>query len=132
MATVEHGVSKYGQVFGGREQAGVSGDTAQDAGIFVLHLSLDDAMAKRAIVGSGRDRAFQDRRWIESRARHAQRTEDFTPAERIKRFVRQSLQRDPEKDKSDVAVCGVCTGSGHEFGSEYGLKQFAGAVHPQE
>src|SRR5579864_1690505 len=44
----EHGVSETGQVLGGGEEAGVSGNPAEDTGVFVLYLALDDAVAKRA------------------------------------------------------------------------------------
>jgi hypothetical protein len=59
MSAVEHGVGENGQIFGGREQAGVSRNAAEDAGVFVLHLALNDAMAEAAIVGGGRDESFK-------------------------------------------------------------------------
>ena len=44
-------VGEDGEIFGGGEQAGVPGDSAQHAGIFVLHFALDDAIAEGGIVG---------------------------------------------------------------------------------
>ena len=58
MSAVEHGVGEDGEIFGGGEQAGVSGNAAEDAGVFVLHLALDDAVAEGAVVGGGREWNF--------------------------------------------------------------------------
>jgi len=88
MAAVEHGVGENGQIFGGGKQPGVSGNAAQDTGIFVLHRALDDAAAEGAIVGGGRDRRLQGGRGIERRARHAEWPEDFALAKRGEGFVR--------------------------------------------
>ena len=47
--------AKMAKIFGGREQASVSGNAAEDARVFVLHFALDDPVAEGAIVGCGRD-----------------------------------------------------------------------------
>jgi hypothetical protein len=57
-------VREDGKVFGGGEQSGVSGNAAENARVFVLHLALDDAMAKGAVVGCGRDGIRARREWV--------------------------------------------------------------------
>ncbi len=58
MSAVEHGVGEDGQIFSGGEQAGMWGNAAEDARVFVLHLASDDAVAEGAIVGGGWDGIF--------------------------------------------------------------------------
>ncbi len=50
-ASVQQGVSEAGQVFRCGEEAGVSGDAAQDAGVFVLDFALDDSLAEGGAGG---------------------------------------------------------------------------------
>ena len=54
-------VSKSRQIFRGREQAGVSCNAAQHAGVFVLHFALDDSLAETC----------GHPRWAELQLRHA-------------------------------------------------------------
>ena len=51
MSSVQQRVSEYGKIAGGRKQAGVSGNSTQYAGVFILHFTLNDAMPKVPIVG---------------------------------------------------------------------------------
>src|ERR1700675_2645605 len=83
VSAVEHGMGEDSQIFGGGEQAGMWGNAAEDARVFVLHLALDDAVAEGAIIGRGRDGVLQGVCGIESRVCHAERTEDFALAEHV-------------------------------------------------
>ena len=47
-------MGEAGEIFGGGEEAGVSGDAAEDVGVFVLHFALDDALAECASSWLGR------------------------------------------------------------------------------
>ena len=133
-AGVEHGMGELGEIGGGREKPGVSGYAAEDAGIFVLHFALDDAIAESAAGGviasarrglrfrrlparvsdphgpsrssavGGIERGFLRR--IEG-CIHAERGKDFAPAKTVERFVGEAFERNAEKNKSDVAVFGA-------------------------
>src|ERR1700691_1104043 len=83
------------------------GDAAEHAGVFILHLSLDDAMAKAAIVGRGRNHGPDLFRWIKSAIDHAERSKDFAPAEAIERFIGYALQGCAKQHEPDVAVNGA-------------------------
>ena len=89
----------------------MSGNAAERARVFVLHLALNDAAAEGAIVGCRRDAILQGGRGIEGRARHAQRAKDFALAKCVKRFVGQAFEDDAENDEADVAVFGARAGA---------------------
>src|SRR4051794_41919355 len=55
MTSGQHAVSEDGDVVGGGEESGVSGHSAHEAGVLVVNLSLDDAMAECLVVDSGRN-----------------------------------------------------------------------------
>src|SRR6478609_7207119 len=65
-ATVEHALRKCSQVGGGREQTGMSRDSAEYACVLILNFALDNAIAKCLVIGSGRDVLPPFSRWIES------------------------------------------------------------------
>ena len=44
----EHGMGEPADVFGGREKSRVTGDSAEDAGVFVLDFALDYFLAEGA------------------------------------------------------------------------------------
>lgn len=48
MSSIEQGVGEAGDVFGGRKQAGMRGDAAEDESVFVLNFALDDSVAEGA------------------------------------------------------------------------------------
>ena len=101
----------------------MSGNAAEDAGVLVLHLALNDAVAEGAIVGGWRDRVLQGARRIESRVSHAERTEDFALAERVEGFVREAFEDDAENNEADVAIFGARAGSGDERSGERSLQK---------
>ena len=70
------------------------GDTSENAGILVLHFSLDDAMAEAAIVSAGGNLAPDLFGRIESCIDHAQRSKNLVLAEAIERLIREPFQRD--------------------------------------
>ena len=112
MSSVKHRMREARQVVGSGEQTGVAGNTAQHGRIFVLNFPLDNFLTKDAVVGRGRDFSASARRGIESCIYHRKRLENFTPAESVKRFVRDAFQRGSQQNKSDIAVfdtlAGVC------------------------
>ena len=79
-------MGKDGDVLCRGKQARMSCYSAQDTGIFILHFSLDDALAEGAIINGRRDGRTPGRRGIELCARHAQRAEHFPLAETLKGF----------------------------------------------
>src|SRR6266567_5518878 len=82
----------------------MSGDTAQHAGILVLHLALDDSLTERLVIGRRRNPRFPCCWRIEPCLRHSERPEYFALAEEIDRLSRNSLQRQTEQDESNIAV----------------------------
>ena len=139
LASVEHGLGEFGEVFGGGKKSGVWGYSAQDAGVFVLNFALDDSLAEGAavaqalrvirfrqlsdrsvrptrfffafsFVGGGRDLCADFWWGIKCCVRHRQWGEDFAPAEAVERFVGQAFEDDAEDDESDVTVLGADSG----------------------
>ena len=47
-SAVEHDVGETGEIFGGGEEAGVSGNAAEDVCVFVLDFALDEFLAEGA------------------------------------------------------------------------------------
>src|SRR5580698_10364925 len=104
MSAVQHAVREDSQIFGSREQAGVPGNSAKNACIFVLHLPLNDAMAEAEIVSGWQDGILQGLCGIKCRMHHAERAKDFALAESVERFVGQTFEDDTENDEADVTV----------------------------
>ncbi len=50
---MEHSVGEDGDIFGGGEKASVSGDAAEDVGVFILNFALDDSVTERTAGFSG-------------------------------------------------------------------------------
>ncbi len=70
----------------------MSGNTAEDAGVFVLHFALNDAMTKTSIVGCRRDSRAQFGCGIKGSLGQAERTKNLALAETIERFIGQSFE----------------------------------------
>ncbi len=132
MPAVEHGVGEDCQIFGGGEQAGVSGNAAEDARVFVLHLALDDAVAESAIIGGWRDGVFQSGCRVEGRVRHAERAEDFALAEQVEGFVGEAFEHDAEDDEADVAVVGPRAGAGGKWVGKGGSQKVLTSASAEE
>ena len=118
-------------VFRSGEQTSMASDAAEHAGVFVVHLALDDSSAEGArlrklaaggrlrfrpfvegsvratLVGSGWNVLTLLGRRVVSGAGHAQRSEYFALAEAVEGFIGEAFQGDAEDDKSDVAVFGA-------------------------
>src|SRR5580692_3419923 len=114
--TAEHGMREAGKVPDARKNSGVPGHSAKHAGVFVLHFTLDNALAKHAVVLRRRDFSASLKRWIVSGVPHAQRSEDFALAEAIERFRRHLLQRLAQNNKSNVTVFGTRPRLGNQRG----------------
>jgi len=106
MAAVEHGVGENGQIFGGGKQPGVSGNAAQDTGIFVLHRALDDAAAEGAIVGGGRDRRLQAGAGLNV-VRVMPSGPKTSRWQNVARDSSLGVRDDAKNDEADVAVFGA-------------------------
>ena len=129
---VEHGVGESGEIRGGGKHSSVPGYATEDAGVFVLHFSLDEAMTEAAIIGCRRDLGANLFRWIKSCVDHAERSKEFALAEAIQRFIGDAFEGDAKEDESDVAIVGAGAGIGSERRGEGGLKQFVACVRLQE
>jgi len=121
-----------GEVFGAGKKARVCCDATHHAGIFVLHFSLNDAVAERLIVGCGGDGSSPPRWRIERRVRHGQWPEDFVLTEAVERLVGDALERDSQDDETDVAVFGSGAGVGGEWSREGGGEKLVSRVGLQE
>ena len=129
-SSLQKNVSESRQIFRGGEQAGVSGDSAQHAGVFILHFALDDSFAKGAVIGGGRNRSAPRGRRIVGSVRHPQRAEYFPLAETVKAFVGDTLQRDRQNDEADVAVLSSCAGISRQRSGECRRQQFIPGLAP--
>ena len=101
---IEHGMGKSGKIHGVRKNSRLAGDATQDAGIFVLHFALDDALTEAAIIRRRRNLRADFLRRIESGVGHSERSKDFALAEAVERFIGESLEGDGKEDESNVAV----------------------------
>ena len=81
-------------------------------------------LRKSAVIGGGRNRSAPGCRRIESGVRHPQRPENFALAETVKAFIGDTLQRDRQNDKSDVAVFGGRARIGRQRSGESRRQQF--------
>ena len=87
---------------------GMSRDSAQNAGVFILHFALDNPLPKRLIIRGGGHRVPPRCRRIVRSTHHAQWTEYFSLAKPVQTFVGHALQRDCQDDEADVAVFRLC------------------------
>lgn len=110
----------------------MAGDSAEEAGVFILHFALDDAMTEGAVVGGRGNGDLPGGRRIEKRVRHAEGAEDFTLAEAVERFVGDAFQSDAENDEADVAVLSAGAGIGGERGSECCGQEFSASFGAKE
>ena len=125
-------MSESCNVFRAGKDPCVSGDSAEDAGIFVLHFSLDHAMTEAWIVGGRRDLRTELFRRIESCIDHAQRSENFALAKSIERFISEALEGDAKDDESYVAVIGTRSRISPEPHGESRMQQFIASVGLEE
>jgi hypothetical protein len=131
-SSAQHRVSELGQIFRVREQPSLGGYSTQNAGVFVLHFPLDDAMPERFIVCRWGDLRLNFCRGIKLRVRHTQRRENFPLAKAIQRLVSQPLQGYPEQYESNVAVFSPHPGIGGEPRRKNSAQKFLAAARPQK
>ena len=86
-SSVEHAVGEARDVIGGGKKTGVSGDSAQDAGVLIVDLAAHDALAKGDVLDRGRDMRLPAQRRIVRRIVHAQRLEDLFAAQAVEGFA---------------------------------------------
>jgi len=99
---VQHGNGENGEVLRCGEQASVSGNASEDARIFILDFTLDDAMAKGFVIGCRWDLGAKCRRGIERGVGQAEGTEDFALAETAEGLIGEALERDPEDEAAQA------------------------------
>src|SRR5499427_9953287 len=117
-----------GNVSSGSKKAGVSGNAAKHAGILVLNLTLDDAVAEGSIVNGRHNAVAPVLRRVKGSVRHAERTENFALAEDIDRFVGQALECNSKDDETNVAVFRACTGIRGELSFKCGGQQLVASL----
>ena len=125
-------MSESCDVFRGGKHPRVPRDSAKDAGVFVLHFSLDHAVTEAAIVGGRRDLRTNLFRGIESCMDHAQRSEKFALAKSIERFISETLEGDAQDDESYVAVIGTRSRISRERHGESRMQQVIASAGFQE
>src|SRR5579862_2667796 len=117
-------MSKECEIAGRGEQTCVSGDATHYTRVFILNLALDDSFPKRSVIGGRGYRGVQIRRWIECRAIHSQRTEDFALAEAVELLIGEAFKRNAQEDEADVAVFRVFAGVVSERRGESSRQKF--------
>lgn len=138
MSSVEHRVGEAGNVFCGREEAGVSRHATEDEGVFVLNYALNDSLAEGAVgislslIGGRRNFCTHVRRGVERGVGHCQWPEDFALAETIERFSVDAFERRAQDDESDVAIFGSGAGIVGEGSDEGGAQEFVAQVRLEE
>ena len=98
--------------------------SAHDECVFIVDLTLDQAMAEGAVIFRGRDCRLQAGWRVEAGMSEIQFGEDLTPAELVQRLAGKLFQRLAEQDEADIAVFGVRAGIGSERDTESLLEQF--------
>ena len=99
MASGQHAVGKDGDVVGGGEESGVSGDATHEAGVLVVNPALDDAMAEGLVVDGGWNLLAPLCGRAETCAGHAEGAEDFFLAEIVERLVGDAAEDSPKMMK---------------------------------
>ena len=125
-------MGKPGEIRRSRKHSRMAGNSTQNAGILILYLTLDNSMAKSAVVGSRRNQPTNFLWRIEGRIRHAERSQHFPLAKAIQRFIGKAFQRNPENDESNIAVFGVKPGIGLQWHRKGSMKQLVSPPSPQK
>ncbi len=102
----------------------MSRDSAQNAGVFILHFALDNPLPKCAVIGRRRNRSLPRCRRIVRSVHHSQRTKYFALAEPVQAFIGDALQSDCQNDEADVTVFSPLAGISGECSAEGRCQQF--------
>jgi len=121
---IQHSVGKYGHILRGCKDPGMARDTSEHAGVFILNLALNYAMAKNPIVGCGHDSRMPGRRGQEGGARHSQGAENLALTEKVQAFIRYAFEQMTQNDKPDVTVFGSRPWIRRERNAESSRQQF--------
>src|SRR5579871_6619316 len=97
---------KRRHIFCRRKKPRVSRHSTHNAGVFVLHFSLDDALTKALIVLGGRNGFSPLLRRDKACAAHGEWAENFPLAEPVEWFVGDASQRFAKNQKANIAVLG--------------------------
>src|SRR5436305_959133 len=98
-------------------------DSAHDEGVFVVDLTLNDAMAEGVVIFSCRYYGLYFSWRVEAGMGKVEFGKDLTLAELVQRLARKLFQRLAEQDKADVTVFRAGAGVGGERDLEGLLKQ---------
>src|SRR5207248_10290522 len=82
----------------------------ENAGVVIIDLALNQALAKTLVIGGRRDVRLPVCRRIEAGVRHPERLKDFPLAEAVNRFARNFGEEFSQHDESNVAVLGAAAG----------------------
>ena len=77
---------------------------SQRAGIFILHLALQNTLPKVVVFGAGRNHWLKLKWRIECASPHRRPGEDFAFAEQIQRLFHQPRKQFGQHDEANVAV----------------------------
>ena len=139
-SSAQHGMGEASHVFSGGKKSGMWGNSAENEGILILHFALDDPTPKSAwtdksvrptgicFVGGGWNLWTEFPGGIECRARHRQRSKNFSLAEGVECFASQAFERNAEDNESDVAVFGASVRISVERNRKGGAQEFVAGV----
>src|SRR5689334_23595930 len=102
----------------------MAGYAAHQGSVFIVDLTLNQAMAESAVVFRGRDCEFQAGWRVETGGRKVEFGIDLTLAKLVQRLAGELFQSLAQQDKADVTVFGTRTGCGRERDLEGLLEQF--------
>ena len=90
----------------------MSGDSAEDEAVLILHFSLNHAAAEGPVVFGGRDGGPRSFGRTEARGLEVQRRENLARAQGIERLAAEKLDDLAEEDVTEVGVLGAGAGFG--------------------
>src|SRR5438270_11523352 len=96
-----------GHVEGCGKAACMSGDATHHGSVFIVDLTLNDAMAESAVIFSWWECGFPSGWRVEAGVCKAEFGENLTLAELVQRLAGKLFQRLAEQDKADIAVFGA-------------------------
>ena len=96
----------------------------KDKAVFILHLSLDDAVAEGQVFFGRRDGGSPISRWPKASTGHAQWGENLARTEVFQALAGNDFQGAPEQDEARIGVLGSASGRGFEGQAEAGIEQF--------
>ena len=106
------------------EEPGVPGHAIQEPGIFVLHFSLNTAVAEGGVLFCGRDGWPDLRRRAEAGGSHAEGFVDFAVCPGLQGVTGADFEGFAEQDETGIGVFGAGSWLGFERNLQAGLHEF--------